>query len=227
MNAPRYSPSLWPQFSAALLAGSLLVTLGMAAAEQEDEAKALTRCVANGRQIVLAIRLYGADHQGAYPDFDVPTATDSNTVFRQLFVGGALEDERIFGCPNSPFTPDGDSGQAPNFAPALAPGENHWAVVRGLNDSSPGSVPLVCENPVSDTWPPLWNADAAGKAEKGRCWMGGKIVVGRNDTSVDVLKLSSDKGPKVPISPEIDPFLKASEKYGANEFVVLDVAVKK
>jgi hypothetical protein len=227
MNAPHHSQTLWTQFSTALLAGSLLVTLGMAAAEQDDEKEALTKCIANGRQIILGIRLFAADHQGTYPDFHVPTATESNTVFKQLFVEGLLEDEGIFGCANSPFSPDGAIGQAPNFAFALAPGENHWAVTRGLNDSSPGSVPLVYENPVTDTWPPMWNADAAGKAEKGRCWKGGRIVVGLNDTSVEVFKLSSDKGPKVTISPEIDPFFKASEKYGANEFVVLDVAVKK
>src|SRR5213079_2328580 len=58
----------------------------------------ISKSIANCRQIILSIRLYAADHDGAYPDAAVPLAIDSNTVFRQLIIFGSLEDEKIFGC---------------------------------------------------------------------------------------------------------------------------------
>lgn len=191
----------------------------------------ISKSVANCRQIILSIRLYAADHNGAYPDSAVPLATDSNTVFRQLIIAGALEDEKIFGCGASRFMPDGDIGTAPNYSRAAMPGENHWAMTKGLHDNSPGDMPLVYENPVDATWPPAWNPDAAGRSVKGRTWSGGKVIIGTNDTSVELMKLESSKGTSVPLKRMYPEGLNLFERYSSTPDdtlrEVLDVAETK
>jgi hypothetical protein len=156
----------------------------------EDRMSTATR-FANCRQIIVALRLYAADHDGKYPDADLPSARDSNTVFRHLIVAGTIEDERIFGGRASPYTPDGELGSAPDYVRAVEPSENHWAMTKGLRDDGPGPAPFVFENPADATWPPTWNADVSTKPNKGRAWAGGKIIVGAHDTSVEFMKLSS------------------------------------
>jgi hypothetical protein len=55
----------------------------------------------------------------------------------------------------------------------------------------------VFENPAAAGWPPQWNCDAAGKPVPGRAWPGGKIIVGKNDASVETIKLMSQTGASV------------------------------
>lgn len=187
------------------------------------------RAISNCRQIILSIRLYAADEGGAYPDAKLPLAKDSNAVFRQLFVEGSVEDEKIFGCYGL-FFPDGIIGASPDYDEALMPGENHWAMTKGLDDASPGGVPLVFENPAAATWPPIWNADAVGQPVKGRSWSGGRIIIGTNDTSVQLMKLSSKTGtsvPLAPVKPASDNLFELASKFPhAPKYEVLDVAVK-
>jgi hypothetical protein len=193
--------------------------------------KGISKSIFNCRQIILSMRLYAADHDGAYPDSAVPFATDSNTAFRQLIVSGSVEDEKIFGSGNSPFIPDGDIGEEPAFLRAVEPGENHWAMTRGLDEKSPPGIPLVYENPVEATWPPTWNADAAEKKIKGRSWKGGKVIIGTQDTSVELMKLESTKGAKVttkPLPAKAAPgnLFTHYKLLDGSKYEVLDVAIK-
>jgi hypothetical protein len=206
----------------------LLTMLARALQETGDRGAQITREVANCHRILIAIRLYAADEGGIYPDSRVPAAKDSNTVFRQLFIAGSVDDETIFGCGVSPFVPDGKIGAAPDYRRAVEPGENHWAMTKGLDDSSPGGIPLIYENPTEATWPPTWNADAAGKEVKGRAWKGGKILIGTNDTSVELWKLDSSKGAKVPLKPWGETgknlFEQLDQDSKAPKYEVLDIA---
>ena len=156
-----------------------------------------TRAISNCRQIITTLRIYSSDATGIYPDHDVPQARSSNEVFHLLFVTGVADNEQIFGSPVSPFQPDGNIGKGPDYLEALTPGENHWAMTKGLDDSAAGSYPLVYENPAEATWPPKWNADLADQPKPGRAWKGGKIIIGMNDSSVSMQKLESDKGDRV------------------------------
>lgn len=185
-------------------------------ARQLDNAGRVGQAINNSKQIIIALRLYAGDHDGKYPDAMAPHARSSNEVFHLLFKEGILETERIFGCSRSPFLPDGNIGTAPDFLEALKPGENHWAMTKGLNDAMNGCVPLVFENPSEATWPPKWNADFAFQEKPGRVWWGGKIVVGFNDTSVEVFTLEKHQGKSVglrpdsegkPVFPVLDPKL--------------------
>lgn len=217
-----------------LVLGFLFFSLSMPVISHGESGQS-TKSIANCRQIILSIRLYAADNGGRYPDSVVPDAKDSNTVFRLLFVAGELEDEKIFGAGNSLFVPDGKIGDPPAYARAVEPGENNWAMTKGLDDSSQDGIPLIFESPSHVSWPPAWNADAADQKVKGRAWKGNstsaKIIIGTDDTSVELMKLSSTKGSNVPLKslgPDgEDLFSHWTKVEGDGKYEVLDVAVKK
>jgi prepilin-type N-terminal cleavage/methylation domain-containing protein len=162
------------------------------------------RGVNNAKQLIIAMKLFSKDHSSQYPDsvsnpLTGSLAQNANDAFRLMIQEKIVTDERIFGCPAG-FNPDGSLGQSPNYGNALMPGENHWAMTGGQTDTTVGNMPLVFENPASLSWPPLWNADMAGKIAPGRTWSGGRIIIGRNDGSVAVETLADTKGmvgPKV------------------------------
>ena len=151
----------------------------------------------NCREILISLKAYTGDHDGRHPD-----GNTSNEAFRELFKAGLLEDERAFTGASSPFEPDNNIGDPPNYEEALVPGENHWAMTRGLKESDSGNTPLVFENPVRAEWPPRWNMDVAGQRKEGRAWKTGKIIIGRNDGSVAVEQLNATHGPEVPLKPD-------------------------
>lgn len=157
----------------------------------------LMQASSNCRQILIALKAYAGDHDGRYPD-----GNTANEAFRELFIAGLLEDERVFTATSSPFEPDNNIGEAPNFDEALVEGENHWAMTRGVKDSDSGNTPLVFENPVRAEWPPRWNMNAAGQKKEGRAWKSGRIIIGRNDGSVAGEVLNSTHGDAVPLKPD-------------------------
>ena len=106
---------------------SLLLPNCYVIAPKADQMKATSNC----RQIIMAMKAYAADHSSKYP-----TGKTANEVFRELVRAEILQDERIFGCPVSPFVHDNDVGLAPDFAKAVGQGENHWMVMDGLKDNS-------------------------------------------------------------------------------------------
>jgi hypothetical protein len=159
-----------------------------------NQSKAISNC----RQIVTTLRLYSSDNSGVYPDaLPKPAAKPrtANEAFRQLFIGGECDNEMIFGCPDSPFKPDGNIGNGANhYAEAVKKGENHWAMTAGLDDSADGAFPLIYENPADAALPPHWDTSVAGQAKPGRCWADGRIVVGFNDSSVKFMPVEADPG---------------------------------
>ena len=162
----------------------------------------------NCRGIIITLKAYAGDHNGRYPDAELADAKTSNDVLRLLIKAGLLEDERVFGAPGSAFLCDNDIGDPPDFLKALEAGENHWCMVKGLTDESDGNRALVFENPAHDyTWPPVWDPDAMGRPTPGRAWKGGKILVGRNDGSVNPELLMSTQGPRVPLADEVNAVL--------------------
>lgn len=151
----------------------------------------------NCKQIITSLKVYASDNDGAYPDSDPTRPQSSNDAFRLLLVQDILQDERVFGCPASPFIPDGNVGLPPLFAEAVGPGENHWVLTAGQTSSSSSIMPLVFENPISPGWPPQWNADIAGQQQAGRTWPGGRVIIGLNDASVSVERLEAARGAAV------------------------------
>lgn len=156
----------------------------------------------NCRQIIGLLMTYASDHNGLYPDSVTNPVTGSvpltsNDAFRALVQENLVQDETIFGCPGSRFMPDKNIGAAPTYDQALSAGENHWAMTQGQSNTSSSIMPIVFENPVAVGWPPQWNCDAAGKPVAGRAWPGGSILIGKNDASVETVKLMTAQGAAV------------------------------
>ncbi len=181
-------------FGTAMMAG-----LAVPAFNQVKEKSKIMQASTNARQIIICLKSYASDNSGAYPDADTSQPQTSNDAFRFLFVAGLLEDERPFTVLNSPYVPDNIIGSPPDFRQALEAGENHWAMTKGLSDSSDGNAPLVFENPVEASWPPMWDCNMAGQTKAGRAWKSGKIIVGRNDGSVMAEQLETIRGDRVPL----------------------------
>ncbi|WP_395745538.1 type II secretion system protein [Prosthecobacter sp.] len=179
---------------------------------QGNQMKGVNNC----KQIIMSLKQFSKDNNSQYPD-SVPnpltgsTAQNANDAFRFMIQEQIVTDERIFGCPAG-YNPDNNIGQPPNYAQALLPGENHWAMTAGQTDTTPGNMPVVFENPASIGWPPQWNADLAGQVKPGRTWTGGAVIIGRNDGSVAVEKLSGKRGmvgPKI-MTGGMDAFTQAA-----------------
>lgn len=171
-----------------------------------SEKKLRWQTLQSAQGIVIAIKCYAGDTGGSYPDGLLKMPQTSNRALRRVFQHECADSEAIvngdegaygFGCPNSPFIPDGDIGHSPDYSKALEPGELHWCLVKDVHDSCAGNAPMIFENPNGHTWPPTWNCDVANKPVPGRAWHGGYIMIGRNDGSISFEKLASDKGTHV------------------------------
>jgi type II secretory pathway pseudopilin PulG len=180
---------------------AILAGLAVPSFNAVKEKGRMMQAATNARMIVIAMKTYAGDHAGQYPDAeksDIPQT--SNDAFRFLFKAGLIEDERLFTAPNSPYQGDNNIGTPPNFAKALERGENAWCLVKGVSDSASGNAPLIFEAPTEPaSWPPMWNADAAGQKVPGRAWKSGKVVIGRNDGSVAGERLNAVRGSAVPL----------------------------
>jgi hypothetical protein len=208
----------------AMTAGLLLLSLLVPTCGGVSKMGNITKGISNCRQIITAMRIYSSDHGGDYPDAALTDPRSSNEVFRILFQRKALDKELIFGCPMSPYVPDGDIGTAPDFKQALEADENHWALTKGLSDSDPGSFPLVFENPVMAAWPPAWNLDAKGTKTRGRAWSN-SIIIGMNDSSVASQPLESKTGAQVTLK-ELGNGENLFTQNG-DDWTILDVEVKR
>jgi hypothetical protein len=191
-----------------------------------SERGSITKGISNCRQICMALKLYAADHDGAYPDDSLTKTRSANAAFRRMFQDEIIDAEPVFGCPYSPFNPDGKIGtKQDNFKEAMAPGENHWMMTAGLSTSKPEGIPLVYENAMGTRWSPRWNADAKLKRKRGRTWTSG-IIVGLNDGSVSLQPLTSDKGTAVGLKPGSngeDVFVTAIDPVNFAKGEVLDI----
>ncbi|CAN5910534.1 hypothetical protein BH11VER1_BH11VER1_13210 [soil metagenome] len=173
---------------------AILAGLAFPAFAKIQEKGKITQGINNCKQIIISLKLYAGDHNGVYPDGDKTAAPGTaNEAFRLLFKEGILETEKIFGCGASPFQPDGNIGTADEYTEAVASGENHWEMSKGLNDSASGGIPLVFENAKDSGADPAWDSKISSQAKKGRTWSGGKVIIGMNDSSVEVMQCTSAK----------------------------------
>jgi hypothetical protein len=183
--------------------------------DSTSERAGLVSGINNCRQIVTSLKIYASDNSGSYPDVSNREFLSSNEVFHELFTSGVLTTESIFGSPESSFRPDSNIGEKPDFIEAVKPSENHWAMTKGLSDSSPSSLPLIFENPAETTWPPRWNAFSVTRPVPGRAWSGGKVIVGMNDGTVSARKLTARVGKNLELTPDAEgkPIFPPTPKY--------------
>lgn len=161
---------------------------------------AQTKGLSNAKQIGLALRLYASDNDGRYPSFTLQngissttTVTDSNTAFAQLFPQYTQE-EGIFYLPKSAWTPrppDEVTDNPPQDTPSetLKAGENEWAYVIQLNDSSNPAVPLLADGFTDGG--ATDHTYTADQSAKGGVWKGVAAIVIRADSSGSVTKTTA------------------------------------
>jgi prepilin-type N-terminal cleavage/methylation domain-containing protein len=165
---------------------------------------AQTKALSNGKQIALALRLYASDNNGNYPSYLVsadgttttnpPTAvSSSNDAFCQLFPT-YVKSEAIFWLGKSKWcstnVPDEvtDATLTVPSSKTLASGENEWAYVLGLTDTSTPSVPLIADGFV--TGGETSHKYILDQTKPGGVWKGVNSIVIRADSSGAVEKVN-------------------------------------
>lgn len=163
---------------------------------------AQTKALSNAKQIGLALRLYASDNNGVYPSYLVNpdgtttttppnNVTSSNDALCQLFPT-YVKSEAIFWLAKSKYcnaNPPDEQTDATLAVPStltLATGENEWAYVLGLSDTSNPAVPLLADGFVS----PTAHTYSKDQTVKGGVWKGTNAIVIRCDSSGTVEKVN-------------------------------------
>lgn len=155
-----------------------------------------TKDLSNAKQIGLALKLFAGDNNGTFPiytDPDDPASgeiTTANQAYREL-IPNYVSTESIFSVPGSKFTPTAPDDHIDtnptkgNYTYTLQKGENTYAYVTNLTETSNASFPLIADgfNTVS---PDKYVTD---KSQIGGVWAGKKAIVVFCDTSGQIMKV--------------------------------------
>lgn len=189
----------------AILAGIALPVFG-----QVQVKGAQTKALSNAKQIATACKLYAVDNGGLFPSYTLssgkPTTTpvsDSNTAFAQL-IPDYIPSEDIFWLAKSKWCsatpPDNQTdkdGPLDSPVETLKSGENEWAYVLQLSDTSNAAMPLIANGFTEGG--NTTHKYATDETVKGGVWKGKNSIVIRVDTSGAVLKVDKKdliiKGP--------------------------------
>lgn len=148
----------------------------------------MARATANARSIVIGLRAYATDNDGMFPSFDEESEepfADSNEAFRTL-VPYYIDSEQIFTQGRSAWGKTADN-RFEEPEDRLEAGENHYAYISGLTDTSRTGWPLVVDG-----------TDGSGNyssevGEKGGCWEGRKAIMACVGGSASAIRLEGDK----------------------------------
>ncbi len=157
-----------------------------------------TKDLSNAKQIGLAAKLFATDNNGNFPSKtpsgDYNTAADlaaggfSNDAFWWLFPN-YLQSEDIFTVPGSKWSVGVDNKIDPATATTrketLKTGENNYAYVGGLTDTSNPAFPLIADGFKTGS-PGTYDTS---KSNKGGVWSGKKAVVVFCDASAQIMKV--------------------------------------
>jgi prepilin-type N-terminal cleavage/methylation domain-containing protein len=169
----------------AILAGIALPVFG-----EVQTRGAQTKALSNAKQVGTACKLYAMDYQGNFPaytkktDGSIDTAgvpTDSNQVLETL-IPDYLPDKGVFSIPKSAYckVKPGASNDS-TTQQKLQAGENEWAYVTLLSDTSNSRFPLLADGFAQGTeTAPNYIAD---ETKPGGVWKGKKAIVVRVDIS--------------------------------------------
>lgn len=138
----------------------------------------MTAALAKAKQIGTALHVYANDHGGTFPatknDYEEPIVT-ANDAFRSL-IPAYLDTESVFTVPGSKAGPTADNKIGSPSA-ILERGENHWAYIEGLTQTSNSGWPLIVDH-----------TDGGGhytthEGTFGGTWKGTKAIVIHVDSS--------------------------------------------
>jgi prepilin-type N-terminal cleavage/methylation domain-containing protein len=177
---------------------AVLASIALPAYNGVKERGDQTKDLSNAKQISFALRQFATDNNGSYPtklpaaDYgaasDLTASSQSNDAFWWLFPN-YLQSEDIFVVAGSKWTPGNpdnkvDQAGAAGRTETLKTGENTYAYVAGLTDTSNSAFPLVADG-FSATIP---NYDAS-KSQKGGVWAAKKAIIAFCDGSAQIMKV--------------------------------------
>ncbi len=142
-----------------------------------------TKDLSNAKQIGLGLKLYAGDNDGLFPN---GAATVSNPIFA-LLIPTYIPTEKIFYLAKSAWTPQPPDDMHSDAATTLEGGENNFAYVNKLTDTSNPSFPIVADGFTSGAVG-VYTSD---QTLRGGVWKGLKAIVIRCDTSGAVEKCDS------------------------------------
>ncbi len=170
----------------AILAGIALPVFG-----EVQVRGAQTKALSNAKQVALACKVFAQDFSGSYPmwtDLDNKTGepTDANSAL-QVLMPDYLPDKSVFSIPKSAFTKAKNTGGGADQT-KLKGGDNEWAYVMGLSDTSNARFPLLADGfvPGTESGNATYTED---ENAPGGVWKAKKAVVIRVDCSGAVEKL--------------------------------------
>ena len=169
-----------------------------------------TKDLSNAKQIGLGLKLYAGDFDGLYPQ---TTGTGSNGAFNQL-IPQYIPGEKIFYLAKSIWTAVPPDEVFSDSASTLKSGENAYAYVGNLTDTSNPSFPIV-----ADGFAAASTAYTSDESVRGGIWKGKQAIVVRVDTSGTVEKCTTDFkvfGPTGAASPE-DIFVSSATWLGSSQ----------
>ena len=131
----------------------ILATIAIPALNRARIQARVAPAVASVKSILATFVLHAGDSGGYYPEIprDFKGQPSSNAALRELFPANSdaekpfyVRGDRVF-CNSTP--PDEKFGEANGVynGQALQAGENHWAYVSGLSDSSRSTVPIIAD----------------------------------------------------------------------------------
>jgi prepilin-type N-terminal cleavage/methylation domain-containing protein len=192
----------------------LVVLAGIAPASIFKSLKraSLAQAINNAKQVKLSLDAFAIDFDGQYPNDDTADyvieggtgETYSNDYFRQMFLAGVTESEKIFWVKNSAvaskFAPDDKvkEGGRVQADEVLQKGDVHWAYITDQTNLDTGSRPLILDGYKRGTseWDPnTWDQKVIVLAIDGSCrTMGmrasdGKVLDGSRK---DILSAQAD-----------------------------------
>ena len=142
-----------------------------------------TKDLSNAKQIGLALKLFAGDNDGKFP---VSNGTDANSAFAQL-IPQYVTTEKVFYLAKSPWTPTPPDEIASDAGTTLIAGENNFAYVDNLTDTSNPNYPLIADGFSAATVGTYTTDETA----KGGVWKGKKAIVIRADLSGNVEKCNA------------------------------------
>jgi prepilin-type N-terminal cleavage/methylation domain-containing protein len=140
--------------------------------------------LAQARQVGFALRFAAEDNNGVFPAdkniYDEPILT-SNDAFRTL-LPAYCDNEKIFSAPSSKAGGKTD-GKIDSPSQILERGENHWAYISGLTNTSNSTWPLIVDH-----------TDGSGQYSTdetaiGGTWGGSHALVVHTDISASKIRL--------------------------------------
>src|SRR5260221_6084405 len=164
---------------------AILASLALPVFSQVQERGQQTKALNNARQVGLACKLFAQDYNGSYPIYTDPVtktgkAADANEALQTL-VPDYVADKGVFAIPKSAYCKNVGRGGTGADATKLGAGENEWAYVVGLSDTSNSRFPLLADGFAQGA-----NYYIDDDSQPGGVWKGKKAVVVRVDTSANV-----------------------------------------